>query len=368
MSEKSRIYGLDAARAILLVYGPLIHAIIPGHRTPLIHTIDEGSHLFRMAAFFAVAGYLVALNAKTSKPGWLKDRFRQLFVPLCTMTCILYSLKITIGNTDSDVAVLTKQIPFHLWFLIVLLIISPITLFLDKRGASDHLSRFFEKHPFTFIGLALVLTFLTKLSLVSSEHYGFLSKAPVSVLIKIVLFQAPAYFVFYMLGFFLCRAPKVTSRLNNLPVIILGFVLFAISLTYFNLLIANHNRWTDVRLVRLTYHGMSTLTEVFMSVAVISLALRVKSIHRSVSWFSSAAYTVYLVHVPIIFVIAYVTLEINSAVGPYYLYGLLASISLVISYSVHYFVSRSSLFLFLFNGKKLVFAARPGRHATYQAK
>lgn len=353
MSVKSRIFGLDAARATLLVYGPLIHAIIPGHRTPLIHTIDEGSHLFRMAAFFSVAGFLVALNSRTRQSGWLQDRFRQLFVPLCTMGIILYLFEITIGRTNSDVAMQTREFPFHLWFLIVLIIISPTTIFMDKYKISEKLTRFFEDHHYIFIISIICSAFITQLSLISSEHFHLIPKMPLSWLIKIVLFQTPAYLVFYMLGFFLSRSQVILEKLNKTQVIYVAFFLFTVSLAYFYFILANRTPWTDISIVRMAFHGLSSITQVAMSLAVIFIALRVKRIHPLVSWFSRASYTVYLVHVPFIFALAYIVLKHYPYIGPYNLYATLALSSLILSYLTHYIVSHSDILLFLFNGKRL---------------
>ena len=73
---------------------------------------------------------------------------------------------------------------------------------------------------------------------------------------------------------------------------------------------------------------------------------------------SKSAYTIYLLHMPFILIIAAVTQKLDPGVNPYGLYALLVLGSLLLSYGVHVtLIAGSSTLLFLLNGAAL--PARP---------
>lgn len=143
--EHHREYYWDTMRAGLMLLGIPYHvalSYVPGSRW--IVRSDEGFagasqiaefiHLFRMPAFFVIAGYFAALLLMRRPPGtWLKGRFVRLGVPFVTSILILVPI-MNLACEFSNLAYPQALTSFmhnssssggywvrHLWFIIVLL-------------------------------------------------------------------------------------------------------------------------------------------------------------------------------------------------------------------------------------------------------
>ena len=152
MSDATRIHGLDAFRAVLMLLGIFIHAALnylpewfvqdPHNQAEWLYIIVDGIHTFRMPAFFVLSGFFAALLV--DRRGvflMVRNRFDRIVLPLVVFVFLntwFYSLfakhnsYINQGMSDPlqlaffDLT-LDEFIPWetgHLWFLHQLFLIT----------------------------------------------------------------------------------------------------------------------------------------------------------------------------------------------------------------------------------------------------
>jgi len=135
--QVKRLHHLDAARALLLLLGVPFHvatkavfesepAATAFQTSLLIGGYASITHIFRMFAFFMLAGYFAGMMRERKGAGvWVRERARRLGLPLLASLTTLATLQFQLQNIA-----LHKPSPHflglpialdHLWFLIVLL-------------------------------------------------------------------------------------------------------------------------------------------------------------------------------------------------------------------------------------------------------
>lgn len=149
----SRLHGYDALRAVAMILGIVLHALIPYKVVPVNgwpvdnsfhHTIIDfiyfAIHAFRMELFFFIAGYFAHLVlVKKGEAGFISNRAQRIFLPLVVSIIVLLPLSVMpfkyyelwMAHPDWQpsqlLTVSFKQILrwnglLHLWFLYYLLI------------------------------------------------------------------------------------------------------------------------------------------------------------------------------------------------------------------------------------------------------
>lgn len=132
-----RLYHLDAARALLLLLGMPFHvatkAIFESEPPAIAFQISQViggylsvTHVFRMFAFFMLAGYFAAMmRERKGARVWLHERARRLGLPLvaslATVGVIQFQLQALVLHKPSPRFLGMPLALDHLWFLIVLL-------------------------------------------------------------------------------------------------------------------------------------------------------------------------------------------------------------------------------------------------------
>ncbi len=161
-----RLHSLDAVRAIALLLGVVLHAImsfLPGmqvwlvadsERSPALALLFYVIHMMRMVAFFLIAGYVARFSFhKLGAARFYKDRARRIGIPLVASWPILLALIIGAAILGAIIAGGPKVAPpapkftyddfplMHLWFLYVLLLLyaavallRPLVNLLDRGG------------------------------------------------------------------------------------------------------------------------------------------------------------------------------------------------------------------------------------------
>jgi glucan biosynthesis protein C len=152
-----RFHSLDTVRACALLAGILLHAImafLPGFRDvnwPLSDTSTSTSlgilffviHLFRMSLFFIMAGFFARmLHQHLGTKGFIKNRLKRIGLPLIaaffvvmpfTIVAIIWGAR-QLGiqgppKMESPIPVIGPPLPWgHLWFLYMLLVIYALSL------------------------------------------------------------------------------------------------------------------------------------------------------------------------------------------------------------------------------------------------
>lgn len=152
-----RLHGLDAARAIALMLGVVLHASMAYLPFPIWPVPDAETssgayvvffviHLFRMTAFFVIAGlFAQMLMARRGAWGFMKNRLARIANPLFGMWWVVFPAIIAVivwkAAIDNGGSIPTDGPPpppltletfplTHLWFLWVLLIFNAATLIL----------------------------------------------------------------------------------------------------------------------------------------------------------------------------------------------------------------------------------------------
>ena len=132
-----RLHHLDAARALLLLLGLPFHvatkaifesepAAIDFQQSLLIGGWASVTHVFRMFAFFMLAGYFAGMiRERKGTKAWLTERLRRLGLPfvasLATLGALQFALQDLLLHKSSPTFVGLPLALDHLWFLVVLL-------------------------------------------------------------------------------------------------------------------------------------------------------------------------------------------------------------------------------------------------------
>lgn len=136
-SATKRLHHLDAARALLLLLGLPFHvatkaifesepAAIAFQTSPVIGAYASITHIFRMFAFFMLAGYFAGMiRERKGDHAWVRDRARRLGLPLlaslATLGLVQFQLQAMALHKPSPTFLGLPIALDHLWFLIVLL-------------------------------------------------------------------------------------------------------------------------------------------------------------------------------------------------------------------------------------------------------
>jgi glucan biosynthesis protein C len=138
-ATSTRLHDLDAMRSVLMMLGVVLHGANPYRpqstwlvrdeaTTPVLTLVVEAIHIFRMPAFFVVAGYFAMHSLmRRPTPGFLRDRLGRTMIPFATALIVL-NLPQTWLLLDSPsvprfLSTLGEQWPAgrtvgHLWFLV----------------------------------------------------------------------------------------------------------------------------------------------------------------------------------------------------------------------------------------------------------
>lgn len=136
-SPAKRLHHLDAARALLLLLGLPFHVATKAifESTPpavdfqqslLIGGWASLTHVFRMFAFFMLAGYFAGMiRERKGTKAWLAERTRRLGLPfaasLLTLGALQFHLQDLLLHKSSPTFLGLPVALDHLWFLVVLL-------------------------------------------------------------------------------------------------------------------------------------------------------------------------------------------------------------------------------------------------------
>ncbi|MBF9152600.1 acyltransferase family protein [Novosphingobium jiangmenense] len=136
-SPAKRLHHLDAARALLLLLGLPFHvatkaifesepAATDFQQSLLIGGWASLTHVFRMFAFFMLAGYFAGMiRERKGTQAWLTERLRRLGLPfiasLATLGALQFALQDLLLHKASPTFLGLPLALDHLWFLVVLL-------------------------------------------------------------------------------------------------------------------------------------------------------------------------------------------------------------------------------------------------------
>lgn len=369
---RDREHYWDSIRAFLMLLGIPYHTALsyrPGQDW-IVHSgegakafsfLAEFLHLFRMPAFFVIAGYFAAmLLARRSPDVWLRGRLRRLtvpflmtvvtLVPIMNMACELSNMPLpqAMASWHHNSVTSAGYWVRHLWFLVVLAYCSAVlalvawrfpvmrTIMLPRRIDEWIAGRL----PLVLLLVAVVIGLWEAAAIEGFYAVGLATNVPQELLrIDEFLTFAP-----YMLaGCLLARSPATLNQFCRFSPTI---VLCALMLAFAGVAWAPDMAPWNGRFV-------AALAAVAMTQVIVAAARAIADrpsplVHKLVS----ASFVMYLVHMPIIVIL--VALGVGAAL-PVAAKALVVMVATaVLSYGAWQIVARSPFLSFAFNGDPLV--------------
>jgi glucan biosynthesis protein C len=345
MQPADRLHALDAVRAYALLLGVVLHsaaAFLEGFPVPIWGSGDSSAgaaviyyviHMFRMSAFFLIAGFFarVLVERRGVRP-FIKDRAKRVAMPLFLfgpVVLVLIPVGFVLGALPHGADYLTSLVQIaqqpptvpptaatgaaasggvqtgHLWFLYYLLIFYALTLALravvgavDKRGAlaatCDRVVAFVMRGPWgtVLIGAPIAAYFWQRQGW--TEWLGL--PAPFSLVPDVTALLG--YGIAFGLGWLLNRQVHLLLDLQKIWYVYLAL---AVTLTVFCLAtIGTTPRWVGGTLAgtdRILYAGAYVVALWCWVFAFIGAAVRFLSRPSAVTrYLADASYWVYLMH------------------------------------------------------------------------
>lgn len=367
-TDTQREHFWDALRAFLMLLGIPYHVALsyqPG-RDFIVHS-GEGVrgfpefaqviHLFRMPAFFVIAGYFALLLLARREPSaWLKGRFVRLGVPFLTSIVILVpamNLACELSNFPLPEALRSWRHNSlssggywvrHLWFIIVLLYFCTVAAWLAARvpavrsgSLPARVDGWAARHlGLTLLGLAVVIGAWEALALEAFYEAGLATMVPQQIL---RLDEAIIYLPWFALGCVLVRAHATRARATrfSLPIAIVAVVATAAWLTVHTSVSPMSGRFIGA-------FAALAITQVLIASARALLDRPIPLVRT----LTDASFVIYLFHLPLIAL--FVWLAQPLGVPPLVKALAITGLSLAVSYGAWVVIGRTRSASLLFEG------------------
>ncbi|MBL7635842.1 MULTISPECIES: glucans biosynthesis protein MdoC [Atlantibacter] len=366
-----REYFLDSIRAWLMLLGIPFHIslIYSSHHWHVnsaapswwLTLFNDFIHAFRMQVFFVISGYFsYMLFLRYSRPKWWKVRVERVGIPMLTAIPLLtvpqfIMLQYVKGQADKwptlsgyeKYNTLAWELISHLWFLLVLVVLTTLGLIWFRNISSGIAEgRFGGLKKITLGKLSIIFFFLGLVYAVIRRTLfivwpSILSDGLFNFIVMQTLFYAP----FFILG-------ALAFKHQNLKQL---FILPSRGCTLgaaiaFLAYLANQRYGSGDAWMYETEYVITMVLGLWMVNVVFSLGYRLLNFQSArVTYFVNASLFIYLVHHPLtLFYGAYVTPHITSnTLG--FISGLVFVIGIaLLLYEIHL---RIPLLRFLFSGK-----------------
>ncbi len=369
-----REFFLDSIRAWLMLLGIPFHVslIYSSHQWHVnsaeasgwLTLFNDFIHAFRMQVFFVISGYFSwMLYQRYSPAHWWKVRVERVGIPGLTAIPLLtlpqfLMLQFVSGKSQNwsqlsgyqKYNTLVWELTSHLWFLLVLVILTTIGLILFKKmKQAPAKERDFSllALSFIFLGLGIGWAALRRLLLIAWPP--ILSDG----LFNFTVMQTLMYLPFFMLGAIAFKYPALKARfITPSPACYVG------SLLAFIAYVLNQRYGSGAGWMYEREAVIVMLMGLWMTNVVFSLGHRLLNFHSPrVTYFVNASLFIYLVHHPLTLLFgAYIMPHIRSnTLG--FVVGLLFVMAIsTLLYELHL---RVPLLRFLFSGKPQKKKAQP---------
>ncbi|MEX8519388.1 MAG: acyltransferase family protein [Leptothrix sp. (in: b-proteobacteria)] len=353
-----RYYGLDFARALLMIMGIAYHTALiyaPAGQQPwrvaavTTHPFFTGLaqfiHDFRMFAFYIISGFFLSLLiGKSGTKQALSNRWIRLGIPLvfCGLTIntlmnlLSHQWRFHLGSTSElSVYFLQGEWLGHLWFIGNLLAYCCVGVVLDRAlRRIRHLA-----NPQT--GSALLLIGTTVLAAIILAQLGHRIASNVWIFISFdPLFL---YFPFFILGMVLWHNKALFAMLTEWRLTLPLLVFSVFLLTIYNRIGSPAGSYTASQLVHVFY-------QLTLALFILSVFCHFKHPNQLAKKFSMASYTIYLLHQPLVIVLFSVAQAMS--LGPFAGFVFICLATTALTYLIHVtVVDASPLAACLLNGK-----------------
>ena len=343
---------LDNLRAFAMLAGVLFHAALAYSpmaqgfwlsADPQQHALFDvfawASHLFRMPLFFCIAGFFTALLwQKAGGMAFAKNRLLRvalpllLFLPLLTLAMHgVLQFGLAYVSQPSALMQLIKpmlsagspaELPFstmHLWFLYHLLFLYVLT-YCARTLLSDALQDRLLALPPRLLLLLLVLCMLPPLSLVPAP-------VPAPEWMFPALWALWFYGLFFACGYVMFRHGDALARYSADRRVLLGLGTLSYAVFYqllpADLRAQQPQGWTKLVVIFCEASGALCWT-------LAALLYAKRYLNRSnplLRYLSGVSYWVYLVHIPLLFLVQFGMTDLPWPAGAKYLVAVLATLS-----------------------------------------
>jgi len=238
LKKPQREYFLDSIRAYLMLLGIPFHmsliysshqwAVNSAEPSSWLTLFNDFIHAFRMQVFFVISGYFSYMLYLRYQPRrWLKVRIERVGIPMLTAIPLLtlpqfFLLKSwtpVIGDWSSlglyqKYNTLVWHLVSHLWFLLVLVILSTLGILLFKilrhnseenRTKADYSELKWLRLTLIFIGFALIWGSIRRLVFI------FQPNLLMDGLFNFTVMQTLFYLPFFMLGAMAWKHPAIKA-------------------------------------------------------------------------------------------------------------------------------------------------------------
>lgn len=369
--EGTREHFWDALRAFLMLLGIPYHVALSyqtgqdfivhsGEGVPGFREFAELLHLWRMPAFFVIAGYFAMLLLARREPSaWLKSRLMRLGLPFLTGIAILVpamNFLCELSNLPWHEAVqswrhntLTSGGYWirHLWFIIVLLYFSAVAAWLAARSSSmrvgtisPRIDGWCARHFFsTFLAVALLVGAWEALAVEAFYAAGLATMVPQQIL---RLDEVIIYLPWFGLGGVLVRARQMLARTCCFSGRVAAVALVATT----SWLLVHHDVSPMAERFVGTLAAMA-ITQVLIAGARMFLNRPVRIVRK----LTDASFVIYLFHLPVIVLLVWLAQPL--AMPPLVKGAAIMALSLALSYAAWAGIRRVRGMALLFEGLHL---------------
>jgi len=310
----------DACRALFMLLGIPYHVAM-AYRANDVWIVNAGEgafvftwladiiHLFRMPAFFVIAGYFAALLLARRAPGtWFSSRLTRLGIPfvatlltlnpLLNLFCELsnFSWRPALASWQHNSEISGGYWVRHLWFIIVLLYCSAAAALLCRispRIRTGEIApardvRLARALPLTILGAAIAIGLWEAIAIELFYMGGLATNLPQQIL---RLDQVIEFAPWFLAGWLVARAPAVKAALYrpSAGVALMGLVALGIHYAVGAQLHPAAGRFVD------------TIVAVSMTQMLVAAMKRLADRpHPLVQEFVRASFVIYLFHLPIV--------------------------------------------------------------------
>lgn len=334
-TSQDRLHYMDQLRALAMLAGVVFHAALA--YSPLmqpvwpladrdssaaVDAVVWGLHLVRMPLFFLVAGFFAAwILARRGGNALARQRVRRILLPfLLAWPLVWWSMSASTGwaaasvQHPSPLLLMIREwmqqpdpprLPpgtAHLWFLYYLMLFAVLHWVLRTLELGRFGQRLLRQHP-AWVLLGLPLLLLPALASVSAPH-----PAPESLVPQ--FWAITFYGTFFALGALLHGQPDWIDRVRPLAI----WLLAAAILAYLTFLwrLAADPPGPDQPVAPLATAALEACLSVWLTIGCLLAGQRLLDRANPVMrYFAQGAYWTYLLHLPLLFAIQYLLLDLD---------------------------------------------------------